>query len=586
MQNSVLDARLEALTGEVELLKKRLARMEMKLASSCSSSPGARADSESISPAFQAEPVAAENDPADDVWTWLGKASLLPKIAAVSFVLVVALLLRTLTDTNVIAQQTGSYAGLGYAALLLGLGWRLLARQRPLAPILLACGAMLTFLITLEAHGRFAALSSLAAYIILLATLAVLVALASRHNSPFLGTLGLLGAGMAGFFIDFPNPVFPLAALFLLLTNCTAYLVSNRTSRGETGRWGLFLLTAIFWVNWMMKLDSTGHELAWFVSFLILHQGAYSIMILHRTFGLGRLSVLDTLLPTIGGLLFYLAARAAIMPWLDQPALIGAAGLGWSALLFLAAFLAVHRSKASGTAACVFTFAGSAILLLTVPDITASILLSLPIWAMGALFLARLSSHCEVGGIRLASYLLQVTACAAGIASGSFAVLSGHLALSLAVAGGLTVLSGYHYWTSRQNPLNCSAGFFARIDPRDRTAMVLLLAAVANGFYAMQLGAALALAGMSIALEPNMTGLQSVFLNGGAFLLMVLGLRSRNRELLAVALAVFIAGAGKVFGYDLFVIKGIPLMLSVFSFGVAAALASVILSRWQRAGLA
>jgi hypothetical protein len=589
MPPTTLEIRLEAIAAEVAQLKKHLTRVEGQLTAAGFLSPVNHAGlRQPPSSSVAQTKTAEENTPAEELWSWLGKASLLPRIATISFALVIALLLRTLTDSNIIAQQTGSYIGLGYAAFLLALGWGLLKRQSLLAPIFSISGAMLMFLIVLEAHARFDALSSISAYIVLISTLVVLVALGSRYSVPFLCTLGLVGGSITAFAIDFPNPTFPLLALFLLLANWIAYMVSNYFPHKETARWGLFLMTAVLWGNWMIKLDTQSLVVtpdlgaSWFLPFIFIYLGAFSAMTAHRAFGLGRLSFLDCLLPTMSGLLFYLAARAAVEPWQVQPAWAGTAGLGWSALLFLASVLAVYKSRESSKAACVFTFAGSALLLLTVPDITASILLSLPVWAVGALFLVRLSSHCEIGGIRLASYLLQVVACIAAIVSGSFGLGTNHLPLSLAVAGGLTILSGFHYRISRRSPLICSTGFFAKIDPKDKTAMVLLLVTLVNGFYALQLGAALALAGTGVDFEMTITGLQSVFLNGGAFLLVVLGLRWQNKEILAVALAVFIGGAGKVFGYDLFVTHGIPLMLSVFSFGAAAALGSVVLGRRQQ----
>jgi hypothetical protein len=588
MPQNTMETRLDALAAEVEQLKNHLTRIEMRLGAAALPPLISHAGSRQLPPSSATQMATAEeNTPAEELWSWLSKASLLPRIATISFALVIALLLRTLTDSNVIAQQTGSYIGLGYATLLLTLSWWLLKRQSLLATIFSICGAMLMFLIVLEAHARFGALSSGSAYIILLATLIALVALGSRYHVPFLATIGLVVGGITAFAIDFPNPAFPLLASFLLLANWVAYMVSNRSPYNETARWGLFLLTAVLWGNWMIKLPSSnlfGPSLggSWFLPFVLLYLVTFSAMTVHRTFGLGRLSFLDFLLPTMSGLLFYLAARAAVEPWLGQPAWAGAAGLGWSALLFLVSILAVYKSRESGKAACVFTFAGSALLLLTVPDITASILLSLPVWGVGALFLVRLSSHCEIGGIRLASYLLQVTACVAAIASGSFGIGTPHLPLSLAVAGGLTILSGFHYRSSRRSPINCSSGFFAKIDPKDKTAVVLLLVTMANGFATLQLGAALALAGTGVDLAMTITGLQSAFLNGGAFLLMVLGLRWQNREMLAVALAVFIGGAGKVFAYDLFVTHGVPLMVSVFSFGAAAALGSMVLGRWPQ----
>ena len=48
-------------------------------------------------------------------------------------------------------------------------------------------------------------------------------------------------------------------------------------------------------------------------------------------------------------------------------------------------------------------------------------------------------------------------------------------------------------------------------------------------------------------------------------------LKGRNKELIIVAGIVALIGASKVFIFDMFGIKGVPLVLSVFSTGVVAA---------------
>ena len=64
-------------------------------------------------------------------------------------------------------------------------------------------------------------------------------------------------------------------------------------------------------------------------------------------------------------------------------------------------------------------------------------------------------------------------------------------------------------------------------------------------------------------------------------IMMIFGLLKKNREILYTAIAVVVIGACKAIGYDLFKIHGIPLVLSVFSFGAAAAVGSMVLSRWS-----
>ena len=185
--------------------------------------------------------------------------------------------------------------------------------------------------------------------------------------------------------------------------------------------------------------------------------------------------------------------------------------------------------------------------------------------------------------LNLGSYLLQCVATVLGITYGVFLPGTAAPVLSIFIAGSLAVMSIFQYQWSRRNPISCSIGFFARFDPRDHSAVVLLFAALVNGFCMLQLVACNLLAAST---EPvnALLGAQSVFINVGATGLMIFGLWKKDREILYTAVGVVVIGAFKALGYDLFKAHGIPLVSSVFSFGVAAAVGSVVLSRWSQTG--
>jgi uncharacterized membrane protein YjjB (DUF3815 family) len=73
-----------------------------------------------------------------------------------------------------------------------------------------------------------------------------------------------------------------------------------------------------------------------------------------------------------------------------------------------------------------------------------------------------------------------------------------------------------------------------------------------------------------------------VLINVTAAVLLWLSLMRRNKELRNVAVVVTVIGAGKVFLMDMVQLKGMPLMISVFTFGLVAALASIVLGRWNK----
>ena len=62
---------------------------------------------------------------------------------------------------------------------------------------------------------------------------------------------------------------------------------------------------------------------------------------------------------------------------------------------------------------------------------------------------------------------------------------------------------------------------------------------------------------------------------------MLVASTKKNKEILTVAIIVGLLGMLKSFIFDLFGIKGMPLVFSVFSSGVVAAVGSVISTRWQ-----
>ena len=590
MANNYLENLLEMQAAEIEKLKNRIMHIEERMAPALDSIP-------LIGETIKSAPLTEDHktmvkSESDDFWTWLGKASLLPRIASLSFTLLIALLLRTITNNEIIARQTGSFVGLTYAIALIFFGWRLIAGKNRIGPVFPMCGGILMFFIVLETHARFAAISSPVAYSMLLATMAAMVAIGHKHDFPLLASVGIISASICTFLLDFQSPNFPVQACFLLIANLAAYFITNKPGRKELTRWAMLLTTGIFWTHWLIVLNNTFDKnldlplLAgpnWFAPMIITFSLTFFAMTVHRGFHLKQLTILDTLIPTITGLTLYLMAQTVLTVWLHIETTVGAAGMIWAAILFATAFWATKKSPVNRISANIFTVASVAVFLAAAPAITQNLLIAIPLWSLGALLLLKLSWHSKIGGIRLTSYLLQVIACASGVLSGSFAIIQTEsIAFTTAVTAVLMLISGFHYYMSRQNILITNDGFYGKTDKNDYSAVALLIASLISGFYMLQHLATFALIPSTADFTSVITGLRSIFINGGAFLLIILGIRNKNKDLLGTALVVFIIGAIKVFGYDLFEITGVPLLLSVFSFGAAAALGSVALSRLQK----
>ena len=111
-----------------------------------------------------------------------------------------------------------------------------------------------------------------------------------------------------------------------------------------------------------------------------------------------------------------------------------------------------------------------------------------------------------------------------------------------------------------------------------------MIAALINGFCTIQLAAYDLITSNTADSGNALLGAQSAFINVGAISLMIFGLLKKDREILYTAIGVVVIGAFKALGYDLFKVNGLPLVFSVFSFGAAAAVGSVVLSRWSQTG--
>jgi uncharacterized membrane protein len=116
----------------------------------------------------------------------------------------------------------------------------------------------------------------------------------------------------------------------------------------------------------------------------------------------------------------------------------------------------------------------------------------------------------------------------------------------------------------------------------DPGAIFLLLAALLAAFLTLRVGLYQGLKMMPVDLNNSFRAAQSVVINVSAIGLMLFALVRHNREVRNVALVVTLLGATKVFVFDMLGTHGLPLVLSVFSFGLAAALESVALGRWGK----
>ncbi len=579
-----LEQRVEQIAGQLEALTQRVEQL------------AARVETGGLRPA-SAPAIPRGEQPADaseELLSWVGKSSLLQRLSTLCFLLVIALVLRTVTDAQLIDLQVGSIVGMSYAALLMVLGWRRYNRNNPVAPVFTICGASLMFLIVVETHAHFEALPSVPAYILLMLTGLGMAALSYFYRVPAPISIGTLGMCLAGAAIDYPQPFFPYLGGLLLTANLLGYFAA-RAHKYSWLRWILLMVTMFMIHLWGLKLgvsllgkEQVASMLAppFFLPLLALFALAYPVTVFLRVRQQveGRVARFDLVVPTINVAWAFTLARYVVFAQGKNATLLGIIGvLAGLAHFGLAAWLAKYRTPVpKGVNA--FIFAGAVLLALAIPVATGNFLSSLPILSAVACGLAIVSEQWQNGAIRWTSYLLQVYT---GIAL-AFLLLA--FPLDAQGVGGTTAaaftacLGLLHYkWCRAHRPPEASV-FFTKVDREDFSAVFLLLSALMCAFFMLRIVTYqfLAMALPADASTIAAHSAQSVIINVSAAVLMLFALAHRKKEVRNVAVLVTIIGAIKVFLYDMLGgMHGLPLVISVFSFGLATALESLGLSRWH-----
>ncbi|MHB8830144.1 MAG: hypothetical protein ACYC6Q_11560 [Syntrophales bacterium] len=570
--------RLEVLTLKVDALSARVALYE-----------GSAPLSTAVTPQDDQIPDASEA-----VLSWVGRSSLLQRLSTICFLLVIALLLRTVTDSGIIDLPFGSIIGMGYAAVLMFIGWRRYAGKNQLAPVFTVCGMALMFTIVVEAHTRFNVISSVPAYIILMLTGLAAAAISYFYRVPAPLAIGNLGMCISGAAIDYPTPYFPYLGIVLLSANLLGYFTA-RSYRYFWLRWILLLVTIFMITLWGIKLGMTlrGDEVptrmlapAWFLPLLIAFTGTYVItafMGIIRTLP-DKINRFELMLPTINAVWGFALAEYVVSATSSGMRTLGAIGVVAGAGHLAAAAWLASRDPNRGRGTNAFFFAGTVLLALALPEITGNMLFYLPILAAVAFGASVMSDKWGSGSVRLTSYFLPIYASmtiAVALHGGGNPASFVTNSISPAAVAVIGLLQ--YRWCRKRKPPEGSA-FFSKIDKGDYSAVTILLAALLSAFimFRVIIHQNTVMFFASAELNNILQGSQSVIINISAIILMFFAMANHSRELRNVAIMLTAIGAINVFLYDLIRGHGIPLVLSVLSFGLATAVESVILGRWQK----
>lgn len=586
-QKLTIEEKVDRLYEHVESLGRRVAELEGRRTASAQARSAAASTK-----APEGKPAAGEPDSlSDGVIHWASRASLFPRLATLCFLMVIALILRTITDSGIVNPLLGMGLGMGYAAVLMVAGWYQYRRSSSLAPVFVACGAILMSSIVVETHARFGSLPLVPAYWTLMATGAAL-AFVSRRFSVFLPvSIGTLGMCLAGAAIDYPDPFFPYLFMVLLTANLLGYYAGTLRRCGWL-RWTVLLVTLAMFLLWGMRLEAVAAgkiaaapTLApqWFLPVLAAVGVAFLTIAL---LGIVRsrsakLSAFDFCLPTINAVGLYLAARVVVNKTDGSALALSLVAILFALVHFGAAFWLAMRKVEGAPGTNSFVVAGIALLGLALPAALGSGLAAAPVLAAAALGVAVLSDRWGSGAIRADSYLLQIYGVVSLVL---YFLVNGIPATPLAgtvPCAALAAAALVHYRWCRRHVPPANSPLFDTYDKQDLSGAVTLLAALTGSFFLLRTIAWWIILPAGPGGPEVFQCTQSIIINLAALGLGLYAFRTRNREIRNVAILVIAVGAAKT-AFDLLGTKGVPLVLSVLSFGLAAATQSITLSRWQR----
>lgn len=553
MDPTLLESRVAALTHHVQLLTERVDQLSARLGEA---------------PVSFEEHHISSDEASEKMLSWAESSALLPRISTVCFLMVVAIILRTITDRAIVSIPVGSVIGIAYAGSLLLIGAYSYFKSHALSPIFTTCGAVLMFSIVVETHSHFDWLPVVVAYTLLAIVCVGGTALSVRYRIKAPGIVAIIGACMASVALELPEPTFPYLMTMLGLFSLAAYLIAPIHGCAWV-RWVVLLVTIVMMAVWQQKLLAALGDVkqvslfvqGWFpfvvILFSIMNLGIALLgMVRGRT---ETLSMFNRMLPTVNVLWAYIMLSRAAPLLGGSDMMFAVAGVVAGAGHMMASFVLGNGTLRTRQSSSALYFAGSLLLALWLPKVISG-LWTLPILSAVALVAALLSVRRHNPGLLVNAYLLQV------YSSLMLAFYLATLPIPWEWALAAAVLVGFSFW---------------QFLLRQQGDVIPLLSALGSAFLMLRVLAYHALQSTMIDSADEFACAQSVIINVSAMALMMVSVWRRDKELRNVALGVMIIGGLKSMLVDLLSVHGVPLVVSVFSFGLALALGSIMLRRWQ-----
>ncbi|MCK4837924.1 MAG: hypothetical protein KAS94_03925, partial [Desulfobulbaceae bacterium] len=321
---------------------------------------------------------------------WISKGALLQKMAAICFILVFSLLLRTVTDYGYINAMAGSLLGLAYVSILAVVGCVFYVTGKQLANVFSISGFLLLFAIVFEGYGRFDTISIGVAYAILMTALLTSAAVGIKYRVAKLLSVSLVGVTIAGLAIGFPRVHFPLSGLLFFAANVVAIIAAKRLENGKL-KWPVTMLTLLFWAIWAFKAHvplGRGEfvpdyvHLTWLAPLLGCFVALYLLTYLSRYFNEVQLTVYDAIIPSLNMLLLFLAGSVVIKDYWQQPWLLGLLVLAMGCIHFAVGWRLAIKARDRFIGVGGAFAAGSLTLAFGVPVVVGNVAWAIVCWSL------------------------------------------------------------------------------------------------------------------------------------------------------------------------------------------------------------
>ncbi|MEW6235216.1 MAG: hypothetical protein AB1656_07495 [Candidatus Omnitrophota bacterium] len=518
-------------------------------------------------------------DPIDRIF----QGELFMRLAAVCFILVIALTIRVLTEKEIIPANIGAVSGVLYCSLLTL--WSFIAKK-PASPISLTigvCGLVVLSLIVYETHKSFHSLSLSASFIIVLAGMISAIALSWRRSAPLVGWIGLLYAPIVIAVLTFPFLSHPM--IFMVLFAAAGIALSARESLGLwPARTGLGILTCFFLFCWDRNLNVHFYKAApetylangWIIAATAGFAVLFVLPSMAAAFSRRALSPFEKMAPAAAVSIAYYFIESEFRRWSIHDSRHAMAQMAISGIfLGMGVGFGVHNNEFK-YGLRTFLFAG--VILLLISSFSA-FQISAPfivLWSLGALSLLGLAFYFRSPDLRLFSYLLQLCVFAAALAHGILFAQEGNQAVPWLLSFYMAAAMLLHFLGSRAT-IGAHSPDAAGSGCSDAIAITLLLCAIASVFL---MGRNTLCAASS---NTRLIGCgQSIWLTALAAAALYAGIRFNSRRIMIAGFLTYAAAAANVAFFDLLTGLDAFVILSVFSFGALAGISSYHMRKAMR----